>query len=845
MKDKIIIHGARTNNLKNINVEIPRNKVTVITGISGSGKSSLAFDTLFAESQRRYVESLSSFARQFLGEVKKPDVDYIEGLSPSISIDQRNLNRSPRSTVGTMSEIYDYLRLIFVNVADVYCPSCKKEVQKQIVKIVNDKNSVNRGRDIRQKKEVEKLLYKCEKCDFVFPEINLSSFSFNNPYGACPKCQGLGVRYEIDPKLVVPNPRLTLAEGAIRPWARLASHSNKYQSQLLDLAKRYRFRLDTEFNKLSPRAQKLVMYGDEQPASPARLAAERAGGFEGVINNLERRYSETDSEYIRREIEKYMVQRKCQYCAGSRLREEFLSIKFLGKNIAEISHLSLKDLLQFFEKVTLSLKKQKIAEPLIKEINSRLKILINLGLSYLTLDRSSETLAGGEMQRIRLATQLSSGLTGIIYVLDEPSIGLHQRDHQQLIDNLQRLRDLGNTIVVVEHDRLTMLKSDWMIDVGPGAGETGGHIVAVGTPIQVINNKNSLTGEYLSNKKKIFVPNRRRKASENKIVIHGASEHNLKNIEVVFPLNTFVCVSGVSGSGKSTLIMDILANALAKKFYGAKSEIGKHKSIAGIGNIDKVVTITQAPIGRTPRSNAATYTGVFTDIRELFASNPLAQKEGFTAAKFSFNLKGGRCEECRGDGVIKIEMHFLPDIYSECEKCHGSRYREEVLAIKYKDKNIADILEMTVEEAEKFFADLPQISEKLAVLRKVGLGYLKLGQPATTLSGGEAQRVKLATELARKETGHALYILDEPTSGLHFEDISRLLKVLHQLVDRGNTVLVVEHNLDVIKSADWVIDLGPEGGDEGGEIIAQGPPEKIAKAEKSYTGQYLKKELKK
>ena len=829
MKDKITIHGARTHNLKNVNLEIPRDKITVIVGISGSGKSSLAFDTLFAESQRRYVENLSSFARQFLGEVKKPDVDYIEGLSPSISIDQRNLNRSPRSTVGTMSEIYDYLRLLFVNASQVNCPVCKKPIQKQFVKMPAEKMAVLKSRTIKQNKAIEKELYRCDQCDFTFGEINLSSFSFNSPTGACNKCQGLGIRYEIDPKLIVPNPRLTLAEGAIRPWSRLASHSNKYQQELLSLAKRNHFRLDVEYQKLSVRIQKIIMYGDDE--------------FEGIVNNLERRYGETDSDYIRNEIEKYMVQRKCQYCGGARLKEEFLAIKFFDKNIAELSQMSLKELGSFFDKIYLSHAKTEIVETLLKEIKTRLVILKNLGLSYLTLDRSSETLAGGELQRIRLATQLSSGLTGLIYVLDEPSIGLHQRDHEQLIKNLQHLRDLGNTIVVVEHDRLTMEKADWLVDVGPGAGESGGQIIAKGTPAQIKENRESLTGLYLSNKKKIYVPSKRRKPSEKVIMIRGASEHNLKNIDVKIPLNTFVCMSGVSGSGKSSLVLDILANALARKFYGAKAEAGKHRAIVGIQNIDKVVTINQAPIGRTPRSNAATYSGVFTEIRDLFAATSEAVRDNILAAKFSFNLKGGRCEACRGDGMIKIEMHFLPDIFSVCEKCHGTRYREEILAIKYKDKNIAGVLEMTVEEAEKFFVDNPQITEKLKVLRKVGLGYLKLGQPATTLSGGEAQRVKLATELARKETGSALYILDEPTSGLHFEDISRLLKVLHQLVDRGNTVLVVEHNLDVIKSADWVIDLGPEGGDEGGEIVAEGSPEKIAKVEKSYTGQYLKKEL--
>lgn len=830
--DKIKIIGAREHNLKNINVEIPRNKLTVITGISGSGKSSLAFDTIYAEGQRRYVESLSSYARQFLGNLEKPDLDYIEGLSPAISIDQKTAGMTPRSTVGTMSEIYDYLRLLFARIGHVHCPKCKKGLLKQEIK------TKKQGKSPKEPKHLIKLVYFCSQCEITIPEITISSFSFNSPQGACPACQGLGRRKEIDAELVFPNLRLTLAEGAIRPWSRMTSQATWYNRTLSELAKKYRFSLDTPVGHLSKKIRQIILYGDGAPASPA-------GGFEGVIPNLQRRYKETNSDYIRNEIEKYMVERICFACQGQRLRPEILGINVAGKNIVEVVSLTIKEAQQFFEKLDKAISSQELSiiKQIIREVKERLNFLIEVGVSYLTLDRGADTLAGGEAQRIRLATQLGSYLTGVLYILDEPSIGLHQRDQNKLLKALFELRDLSNTVIVVEHDRSTILAADHIIDIGPGAGEFGGQIVAQGSA-EKIRKSNSLTGQYLSGKKKIPLPKKCREGNGKSLIIKGAKEFNLKNIDVKIPLNTFTVISGVSGSGKSTLISEILAKALAKKFHRAKAEAGKHQALIGTQHLDKVISIDQSPIGRTPRSNPATYTSIFTPIREIFAATAEAQTRKYNSGHFSFNVRGGRCETCKGEGVIKFEMHFLPDVYITCEVCKGRRYNQEVLDVLHKEKNIADVLEMTVEEAHKFFADVPILKHKLGVLKAVGLGYMRLGQPATTLSGGEAQRVKLATELARQDTGKTLYILDEPTTGLHFEDISRLLGVLQALVDKGNTVLVIEHNMDVIKCADYIIDLGPEGGDKGGEIVAQGTPEKVIKVKSSYTGQYLKEVFK-
>jgi excinuclease ABC subunit A len=822
--DKVKIVGAREHNLKNITVEIPRNKLTVVTGISGSGKSTLAFDTIYAEGQRRYVESLSSYARQFLGNLGKPDVDYIEGLSPSISIDQKTAGMTPRSTVGTMSEIYDYLRLLFARVGVFHCPKCKTILEKQEVK--SKKSKPGNGK----KKYIQKVYY-CQKCDITFPEITMSSFSFNNPEGACPDCQGLGRKKEIEPELVFPNLRLTINEGAIRPWSRTTSQSNWYNKSLGVLAKKYRFSLDTPVSHLPKKTRDLVLFGD--------------GDFEGVVPNLERRYKETDSDYVRSEIEKYMVEKTCPTCHGQRLRQEVLNVLVNGRNIVEIVSKTVEETYEYFNKLEkgLSAKNLEIAKQIIREVKNRLKFLMEVGVDYLTLDRSADTLAGGEAQRIRLATQIGSYLTGVLYILDEPSIGLHQKDQERLLKTLFRLRDLSNTVIVVEHDESTILAADHVIDMGPGAGELGGEVVAEGTPNE-IKKSNSLTGQYLSGKKKINAPKKTRIADKF-LVVKGAEEFNLKNIDVKFPLNTFTVVTGVSGSGKSTLVLDILARALAKKFHHAKTEPGKHKAILGTQNLDKVISIDQSPIGRTPRSNPATYAAIFTPIREIYASLPESVSRKYSSGHFSFNVKGGRCENCKGEGTIKFEMHFLPDAYVTCEVCHGRRYNQEVLDILYKGKNIADVLDMTVEEAYKFFSDVPILKHKLGVLKSVGLGYMRLGQSATTLSGGEAQRVKLATELARQDTGNTLYILDEPTSGLHFEDINRLLGVLQALVDKGNSVLVIEHNLDVVKCADYVIDMGPEGGVKGGQIIAEGTPKEISKNKYSFTGKYLKEVLEK
>ncbi|MCX6745988.1 MAG: excinuclease ABC subunit UvrA [Candidatus Parcubacteria bacterium] len=949
-KDKIIIKGARVHNLKNINVEIPKNKFVVITGLSGSGKSSLAFDTIFAEGQRQYVESLSSYARQFIGVMDKPDVDQIEGLSPVIAIDQKSTSNNPRSTVGTITEIYDYLRLLFARIGILHCPVCGQKIQKlgaeQIIEkilelpkqtritvlapiVINKKGNLehlikkmkkanfyqlqldgkiysmkdmenmimdeDKEHDLdvvidhvfvektRPEKLTQSPLYlavktaldlsngmvkilrkdnnvqiifsqhlHCPKCDVNLPEIELRSFSFNSPFGACTKCMGLGMNLEIDPELVVFNPRLTIEQGAIKVWSRLTSNQPQQHRIIETAAKTHQVPLDKPVNKMNKEDLNLILYGTGEQEYDL---GGRKFRYEGIIPFLEKKYKETDSDYVQKEIEDYMREIICPECKGKRLKPESLAVTVLDNNIADLVNLDLKSLFDFFAlvekdskekkgKYALSEKDYKIAEQLIREIKKRLVYLIEVSLDYLTLDRSATTLAGGEAQRIRLAKQISSSLTEIIYVLDEPSIGLHQRDNQRLINTLKKLRDMGNTVLVVEHDKAIMEAADIIIDIGPGAGEYGGQIVDIGPMEKIKKNKESLTGLYLSGKYKIEARKNYRKGNNKFVMVKGATANNLKNIDIKFPLGKFIAVSGVSGSGKSSLVTDILSRALAKHFYRAKEQPLEHKEIIGINNLDKVITVDQSPIGRTPRSNPATYTSVFTYIRDLFTQIPEAKMRGFDAGKFSFNVVGGRCETCAGEGLVKIEMQFLPDVYVECEECHGKRYVKEALEIHYKGKNIADILDMPVEEAKRFFADIPIIAEKLMILYDVGLGYLKLGQPATTLSGGEAQRVKLATELSRRATGRTLYILDEPTTGLHFDDINRLLAVLQKLVDKGNTVLIIEHNLDVIKSADWVIDMGPEGGDKGGYIIAQGTPKDIVKVKKSYTGQFLKKLVK-
>ena len=941
-KSSIKITGAREHNLKNISLEIPRDKLVVITGLSGSGKSSLAFDTIYAEGQRRYVESLSSYARQFLGIMEKPDVDHIEGLSPSISIDQKSASRNPRSTVGTVTEIYDYLRLLFARAGTMHCPKCGKPVTRQTVgqivdqilksvkktkriailsPLIEDKkgehkdifglilksgygrvrvNSVVMDLDEAESKDLDKQkkhsievvvdrlilesgnigesdrkrlydsvekalslakgkiiisdleterdtpyseLFACPDCGISMPEIAPRSFSFNSPHGACPVCQGLGIKQEIDPHLILPNSKLTVNEGAIRPWIRSAANSTWYFAILEAAAEKHKINLNKPISQLSKEDLTVILYGSGDDTFNVRGYEAK---YEGVIPNLERRYKETQSDYIRREIEKYMVIKKCPSCEGKRLKREVLGVLVGGKNIVDISEMTIEDALSFFIALPekLNAEQNQIARQINKEIVQRLQFLMNVGLSYLTINRNSATLAGGEAQRIRLATQIGSGLMGVLYILDEPSIGLHQRDNSKLLETLKNLRDLGNTVIVVEHDEETMMDADWLIDIGPGAGEHGGKVIAEGTPKEIMESKDSITGQYLSGRKKIEIPKIRHSGSGEYLEIIGAKENNLQNVDAKIPLNTFTCVSGVSGSGKSTLINDILAKALSKKFFRAKEEPGEHKEIRGINYINKVINIDQSPIGKSPRSNPATYTGVFTLIRELFAATPEAKIRGYKAGRFSFNVKGGRCEKCHGDGYIRIEMHFLPDVYITCEECKGKRYNEEALEVTYKGKNIAEVLDMTVEDATEFFKNIPAIHYKLAVLFDVGLGYIKMGQLATTLSGGEAQRIKLATELAHRGTGKTLYILDEPTTGLHFEDVKRLLGVLNALVEKGNTVLVIEHNLDVVKSADYVIDLGPEGGSKGGQIIATGTPEEISRVKNSYTGQYLAKLLK-
>lgn len=932
--DKLIVKGARAHNLKNVDVTIPRDKLVVITGLSGSGKSSLAFDTIYAEGQRRYVESLSAYARQFLGQMDKPDVDSIEGLSPAISIDQKTTSNNPRSTVGTVTEIYDYMRLLYARVGHPTCPTHGIEISSQTIEqmvdrimeypertriqilapiisgkkgahvkvledikkqgyvrvriddemydlgedieleknkkhsidVVIDRIVVKEGVEARLADSLESALklgggrvkidvigeeellfsehHACPICGFSIAALEPRMFSFNNPFGACPECDGLGVKKKVDVSLVIPNKDLTLNQHAIAPWE---PGSSQYYPQLLKcICDHYGIDMDVPVNDIPQHQMDKILYGSD--GEKIRFHYENEWGqvrdneieFEGVLKNVERRYRDTSSDYIREQMDKYMAEHHCPTCKGYRLKKETLAVLIDGRHIGEVTDLSVIESLQFFNSLSLSEKEMQIAHLIFREIRERLGFLANVGLDYLTLSRMAGTLSGGEAQRIRLATQIGSRLSGVLYILDEPSIGLHQRDNDRLIETLRNMRDIGNTLLVVEHDEDTMMAADYLIDVGPGAGIRGGEIVSAGTPKEVMEDPNSLTGQYLSGKKFIPLPIERRKPDGRFIEIKGAKENNLKNINVKFPLGMFVAVTGVSGSGKSTLVNEILHKTLAQKLNRARNKPGEFRSITGLEHLDKVIDIDQSPIGRTPRSNPATYTGVFDDIRDVYAATNEAKVRGYKKGRFSFNVKGGRCEACRGDGIIKIEMHFLPDVYVPCEVCHGKRYNRETLEVKYKGKNISEILEMTVENAVEFFENHPKIKRKLQTLMDVGLGYVTLGQPATTLSGGEAQRVKLASELHRRSTGRSFYILDEPTTGLHVDDISRLLVVLERLVENGDTVLVIEHNLDVIKRADYLIDLGPEGGDKGGTIIATGTPEKVAEAAESYTGKYLK-----
>jgi len=935
----IIVKGAREHNLKNVDVEIPRDKLVVFTGLSGSGKSSLAFDTIYAEGQRRYVESLSSYARQFLGQMEKPQVDYIEGLSPAISIDQKTTSKNPRSTVGTVTEIYDYLRLLYARIGIPHCPVCGREISRQTVDDIVDSvlelpegtriqvmAPVARGKkgqfvkelesakkdgyvrvridgiiyDLSEKIELDKnkkhnieivvdrlvvkesirsrladsietatglsngillvdvidgeeklysLDYACPEHGVSIEELEPRMFSFNNPFGACPTCSGLSVFMKPDPNLIVPDKNLSLRQGAIKAsgWNN-ADGGTIAQMYMEGIANKYSFTLDTPFKDIPADGVDAIMYGTKGEKLKLTRRNEYGTGsymtaFEGICNNIERRYKETTSDWSRAELEQCMSTVKCPECHGARLRKESLCVTVGGINIDEFANKSIVKAIEFLDSLTLTDREQMIAKLIVKEIKDRLTFLRSVGLGYLTLARSSASLSGGESQRIRLATQIGSSLVGVLYILDEPSIGLHQRDNEKLLNTLRNLRDIGNTLIVVEHDEDTMRAADYIVDVGPGAGIHGGNIVCTGTAEDIMNCKESITGQYLSGRKKIPVPAKRRKGNGKSLKIIGARENNLKNIDAEIPLGEFVCITGVSGSGKSSLINEILYKRLVTELNGAKKVAGAHTDILGIDNLDKVIAIDQSPIGRTPRSNPATYTGVFNDIRDLFASTAEAKARGYKANRFSFNVKGGRCEACQGDGIVKIEMHFLADIYVPCDVCKGARYNRETLEVKYKGKNIYDVLEMTVEEGLEFFSSIPKIKRKLQTLYDVGLGYVKIGQPATTLSGGEAQRVKLSTELSRRSTGKTVYILDEPTTGLHTADVHKLIEVLHRLVDNGNSVIVIEHNLDVIKTADWILDLGPEGGDEGGEIIAQGTPEQVAATEGSYTGQYLKKLL--
>ena len=937
-KDKLIVKGARAHNLKSINLELPRNRLIVITGLSGSGKSSLAFDTIYAEGQRRYVESLSAYARQFLGLMEKPDVDYIEGLSPAISIEQRKAHKNPRSTVGTITEIYDYLRLLFARIGTPYCYKCGREIKSQsvdqivdaimnyrkgekiiiyapivrgrkgefkkvfedisrsgfirvrvdgnIIRIDNTENILldkkkkhtidiivdrvivkreNRKRlaesvetasnltdgligIIREDKKEELFSKKlaCVYCGISYPEIQPRMFSFNSPYGACPECMGLGLKMEYDPDLIIPDKELSFNDGAILT---MNPSSNWARDMFYAFSRKYGVDEYTPIKDYPPEIYRILLYGSDEEMKfehvnlNGRGRWEYVSKFEGIIKNLERRYRETRSEHIRRWMEGFMKEIPCPVCKGKRLKPEALSIKIAGKSIIDITEMTVDKEMEFFDNLELGEKQRIIAHQIIKEIKTRLNFLKNVGLGYLTLDRKAETLSGGEEQRIRLATQIGSQLVGVLYILDEPTIGLHQRDNARLLDTLFHLRDLGNTLLVVEHDEQTILSADYIVDLGPGAGEHGGYVVAQGTPKEIKSNPNSLTGKYLNRELQIPVPSRRREGNGKFLVLKGVREHNLKNIDVIFPLGKFIAVTGVSGSGKSSLVNDVLYPALSNHLYRSKMNVGSYEGIEGIENIDKVINIDQSPIGRTPRSNPATYTGVFTPIRELFSSLSESKMRGYKPGRFSFNVPGGRCENCQGEGTIRIEMNFLPDIYITCDVCKGKRYNRETLEIKYKGKSIADVLDMTVEEALEFFKAIPQIKRRLNTLMEVGLGYIKLGQPATTLSGGEAQRVKLSSELAKKSTGKTFYILDEPTSGLHFDDVKKLLHVLQRFVDGGNTVLVIEHNLDVVKNADYIIDLGPEGGDNGGMVIATGTPEEIASNPLSYTGFYLKSYL--
>lgn len=939
IRDNIFIKGAREHNLKNVDIEIPRDKFIVITGLSGSGKSSLAFDTIYAEGQRRYVESLSSYARQFLGQMEKPDVDYIDGLSPAISIDQKTTSKNPRSTVGTVTEIHDYFRLLYARIGIPHCPKCGKEITQQtidqmvdqilsleqntriqllapvvrgrkgeyhkliedvkkggFVRIrvdgqimdVNDKITLDKNKKHNIEVVVDRLIirediqkrlsdsletvlnlsggiaiidiigkeemlfsqnFACSDCGISIEELTPRMFSFNNPFGACPTCTGLGNLLKVDPDLVIPDRSLSLTDGAIVASGWNVESEDAYVRMIFNaLAKHYKFKLDTPFNKLPAKIIDIILNGTKGEKIKVEYEREYGSGsymaaFEGVTNVIERRYKETQSESMKQYYEQFMSQNPCPDCNGARLKPESLAVTVGGKNIHELSSMPVADIKDFFANLELSDRHKMIARQILKEINARIGFLVDVGLEYLTLSRGAGTLSGGEAQRIRLATQIGSGLMGVLYILDEPSIGLHQRDNTRLLKTLTRLRDLGNTLVVVEHDEETMEAADYIIDMGPGAGIHGGYVVAEGSLDTIIKNENSLTGQYLSGKKKIEIPEERRKPNGKYLEIVGARENNLKNVNVSIPLGVLTTVTGVSGSGKSTLINEILHKSLASQLNRARTKPGAHDTIKGVKYLDKVINIDQSPIGRTPRSNPATYTGVFDLIREVFASTTEAKMKGYKTGRFSFNVKGGRCEACSGDGIIKIEMHFLPDIYVPCEVCKGKRYNRETLEVRYKGKSIADVLDMTVEDALEFFKNIPKIQRKLQTLYDVGLGYVKVGQPSTTLSGGEAQRVKLATELSKRSTGSTLYILDEPTTGLHIADVHKLIDILQRLVDSGNSMVIIEHNLDVIKTSDYIIDLGPEGGNKGGEVVAQGTPEEVALVEESYTGQYLKKLL--
>lgn len=940
MRDEIVIRGAREHNLKNLNLTIPRDKLIVFTGLSGSGKSSLAFDTIYAEGQRRYVESLSSYARQFLGQMEKPDVDTIEGLSPAISIDQKSTNNNPRSTVGTVTEIHDYLRLLYARIGIPHCPKCGRVIRRQTVDevveqvmafgegarvqiiapavrgrkgehvklleqiqkdgyvrvkvdgeiydiadvpkldkklkhtidVIVDRIVVRAGAESRLAGSLETAFafgaglakvehngeeqlfsenYACPDCGVSIEELTPRMFSFNNPYGACPTCSGLGALMKIDPALIVPNGELSLRQGAINVTGWQSSNTASIAAMYLAaLGDKYGFDMDTPFNKLSEQARHAILYGTGNERIHIEYRREFGEGsydspFEGVIPNLERRYKETQSDYMKHEIEEYMANIPCPDCKGKRLKSESLAVTVGGMNIAQLSDMTVRHAREKLSTLTLNKTEEMIAGRILKEIDSRLGFLISVGLDYLTLSRAAGTLSGGEAQRIRLATQIGSSLVGVLYILDEPSIGLHQRDNAKLIDTLKGMRDIGNTLIVVEHDEETMLNADYIVDIGPGPGEHGGEVVFAGTPEEIMTDEKSITGKYLSGREYIAVPAKRRETGENWLQIRGARANNLKNVNVDIPLGVFTCVTGVSGSGKSSLVNEVLKKTLLRDLNRARTRPGEHDEILGIDKLDKIIDIDQSPIGRTPRSNPATYTGLFDLIRDVFAQTPDAKMRGYTNGRFSFNVKGGRCEACRGDGILKIEMHFLPDIYVPCEVCGGKRYNRETLEVKYKGKTIADVLDMTVEEALKFFAPLPKLARKLQTLYDVGLGYIRLGQSSTTLSGGEAQRVKLATELARRDTGRTLYVLDEPTTGLHTDDVKRLIAILQRLCDGGSTVVVIEHNLDVIKTADYIIDLGPEGGDMGGTIVCTGTPEQVAQNKKSYTGIYLKPMLEK